>query len=324
LQPVDLSFFFPVPHGGYVSSCILAAARIHFSTTLAHLQQPHTLALHLEFLRRTAPGRAIITFNKRKLGSRLSTLHVVLHQLEDGGKGDPRVEVEGYITQSNLAKEDGLTIQVPWSLTPSSAPADLSRLLREGEDDHWHRQKHAFTHFRRAAQNVTFYVPKGGQPVTGIADEWIRFQPGNVLGSGRWTNDSLGFVCDIFPHLVESYLQAQARTKDPERSHLFDRVDSSPEPLLGGQVKFWYPTVLLNIDFKKSLPDEGVEWLFLRVRAKRIQNGRMDYEIVVLDEGRDVVVVSNHINLIYGADRNVASRGGGGGGRGGLSTAERL
>lgn len=80
---------------------------------------------------------------------------------------------------------------------------------------------------------------------------------------------------------------------------------------MGGQVKFWYPTVLLNIDFKKALPDEGVEWLFLRVRAKRIQNGRMDYEIVVLDEARDVIAVSNHINLILGTDRNLAPRMGG-------------
>lgn len=219
--------------------------------------------------------------------------------------------MEGYITQSNLAKEDGLTIEVPWSLIPPAAPADLSCLLQGGEDDHWYRQKHAFPHFRKAAQNVTFYVPKGGQSVTGIADEWIRFQPDNRTGSGRWTNDSLGFVCDIFPHLVESYMQTQARARAPEKSHLFDCVDSSPETLLGGQVKFWYPTVLLNIDFKKALPDEGVEWLFLRVRAKRIQNGRMDYEIVVLDEARDVIAVSNHINLILGTDRNLAPRMGG-------------
>lgn len=29
--------------------------------------------------------------------------------------------------------------------------------------------------------------------------------------------------------------------------------------------KFWYPTLLLNIDVKKSLPEEGCEWLFVRV-----------------------------------------------------------
>jgi hypothetical protein len=29
--------------------------------------------------------------------------------------------------------------------------------------------------------------------------------------------------------------------------------------------KFWYPTLLLNIDVKKSLPEEGCDWLFVRV-----------------------------------------------------------
>jgi hypothetical protein len=55
--------------------------------------------------------------------------------------------------------------------------------------------------------------------------------------------------------------------------------------------RFWYPTVLLNLDIKKSLPEIGVEWLFARVVTKSIKNGRMDLEIVILDEGGEIVAL---------------------------------
>lgn len=29
--------------------------------------------------------------------------------------------------------------------------------------------------------------------------------------------------------------------------------------------RFWYPTLLLNVDVKKTLPKDGCDWLFVRV-----------------------------------------------------------
>jgi acyl-CoA thioesterase FadM len=72
--------------------------------------------------------------------------------------------------------------------------------------------------------------------------------------------------------------------------------------------RFWYPTVLLNIDFKKPLPEEGVEWLFVRVDTKQIKNGWMDLEVVILDEGGDIVALSQHVGLAVDSSRNVAER----------------
>lgn len=50
-------------------------------------------------------------------------------------------------------------------------------------------------------------------------------------------------------------------------------------------------TVLLNLDIKKSLPSEGVEWLFVRVSTKQIKNGRMDLDIIILDDGGEIVAL---------------------------------
>jgi len=66
--------------------------------------------------------------------------------------------------------------------------------------------------------------------------------------------------------------------------------------------------VLLNLDFKKVIPDEGLEWLFVRVAAKQIRNGRMDLEIVILDAEGDIIALSHHVALALSSDRNIAER----------------
>ena len=70
----------------------------------------------------------------------------------------------------------------------------------------------------------------------------------------------------------------------------------------------WYPTLLLNIEFKKPLPQEGVEWLFVRTETKQIKNGRMDIEVVIFDAGGDIVALSHHVALAVSGERNIAKR----------------
>jgi len=68
--------------------------------------------------------------------------------------------------------------------------------------------------------------------------------------------------------------------------------------------------VLLNLDFKKVIPAEGLDWLFVRVAAKQIKNGRMDLEIIIMDAEGDIVALSHHVALALSADRNLAERNG--------------
>lgn len=96
----------------------------------------------------------------------------------------------------------------------------------------------------------------------------------------------------------------------PVEAHL--QLEAAEQKAAGaGQGKtrrFWYPTVLLNLDVKKALPKEGVEWLFSRTTAKQVKNGRMDLEIVVLDAEGQIVAISNHIALAVDSQRNLAKR----------------
>lgn len=268
----------------------MQVAATHFAGTLSKQNQPHTIALHLEYVRRTEVGPATFRVRDVKLGRLTSTIHISLFQ-------NGREEVLGYFIHANIALESGPTFDTRYTLDPPPAPASIPALTA-GTDSHWAEQ-HAmpYASFRKATQNVRFFFPRRGQlhRKGGIADEWLALKHGE-----KFTNVSLGLVADMFPQLLEAF-----------------HGDSDPyavEPQVGGAVQkkamdaSWYPTLLLNLDVKKALPDAGVDWLFVRVRTKKILNGRFDLEIIVLDEVGDIVALSHHVCMIVSAERNLAKR----------------
>lgn len=278
-----------VPHGGYVTSVIMSAVTKHFETTLAKQNQPHSITLHLEFMRRTEAGPAKVTVKEAKLGRQTSTVHVSLSQ------GD-REEVVGYITQSNIDKEDGPSFETGWRLPDAPAkPLDLEALRNGGSDPVWAEQPEMpFIEFRRAAHKTRFFFPKKRTAIN-TTDQWICFRNGEKL-----TQESLGYVCDMFPQMVES-----VRAKDDPYT---PRENPAEKPAQKFEAKFWYPTVLLNLDVKKALPKEGVDWLFCRVQSKMIKEGRLDLEVLIFDEGGDLIALSHHVVLIVDVSRNLAAR----------------
>ncbi|KAL8856985.1 MAG: hypothetical protein Q9178_006390 [Gyalolechia marmorata] len=271
---------------------------LHFSTHAA-CNQLHTITLHLTFLRRTSVGPALFTIRDVKLGRRTSTVHISLTQ-----NNDAEPSIVGYLTQSNLHTEDGISLPTKWSLHPPPLPLLSPTALKHGHDPNWTQQPTSrFSTFRKAAQRIKCYLPRHGQPAPAMADEWICLADG-----GKFTQHALGFVVDSFPQIVEIYPgTASASTQRMEGEKALIGTRSGDDD--GAMTLRWYPTVLLNLEVKKALPEEGVEWLFVRARAKKIQNGRMDLEVVVLDEGGDVVALSNHVCLILSAERNTKRSG---------------
>lgn len=257
---------------------------MHFETTLSSQNQPHSIALHVEFVRRTQTGHAFFTVEDVKLGRQTSIINITLIQ------GDLE-EVVGYITNSNMVSESGATFLSGYKLLPPPLPVDLA-LLSLDKDSNWARQLNMpFASFRKATQKIQFHYPREGQSRRGTADEWIRLASGE-----KWTDSSLGFVADAFPMPVEAFLH----NSDPYS--IGNRTGPS------STAKYWYPTLLLNLDFKKHLPDAGLEWLFLRAITKQIKNGRMDIDIMILDEDGEIVALSHHIALVLDAKRNLAER----------------
>lgn len=289
-----------VPHGGFVTACFLKVASLHFKSTLASQNQPHTITLHVNFLRRTQAGPALFTVRDTKLGRQASVIHVTLSQpkLRNAkppfNSADMREEVVSYITNSNIAAETGFTLDTGYKLSPPTPPVNLSQ-LRQDNDENWVRQSVGpFLSFRKAKQKVQFHFPRRGQVTHGIGDEWLCFSDGE-----KFTNESLGYIADTFPLPTELLYN----DNNPYGLSSFDSRST-----VSKLAKYWYPTLVLNLEIKKSLPEGGVNWLFGRVRAKQIKNGRMDIDVIIMDETGDIVALSNHVCLVLGLERNTATR----------------
>ncbi|KAH8731356.1 thioesterase-like superfamily-domain-containing protein [Phaeosphaeriaceae sp. PMI808] len=260
-----------VPNGGYVTGMLLEVVRTHFSTSLAKQNQPHTIALHVEFLRRTQVGSATFKVDDIKLGRQASVVHVSMEQ-------DGRQEVLAYATNSNIDKEEGFSFDTNYKLSPPVVSVDLAKLELDTDPNWKHQDEMPYAKFRKASSKVEFYFPRKGQTYQSGADEWLCFSDGS-----NFNNTSLAFVADMFPQIIESFRNEK-------------------------QGPFWYPTLLLNLDIKKSLPPEGVKWLQIRVEMKKVKNGRMDLEVFVHDAEGDLVALSHHVGFVLDASRNTAGR----------------
>jgi hypothetical protein len=191
---------------------------------------------------------------------------------------DGRQEVVAYVTNSNTDTETGFTADSGFRASPPVPSVDMSKLEKD-EDPNWkYIPALRYADFRKATKRLHFYLPRNEQAAKHLADEWICFSDGT-----SFTDSSVAFAADIFPLLVES----------------LRKEDDGP---------FWYPTLLLNLDVKKSLPAEGVKWLQVRVEMKKVFKGRMDLEVFVHDAEGDLVALSHHVGYVVDASRNTAAR----------------
>lgn len=301
----------PVPHGGYTAALLYNLALTHFAH--AHPKQydaPATpISLQLSFLRRTAAGPAILHVQDVKIGLRTSTIHVQLLQPSEKAPDQLAVNVAGYITVSPPSAEVGISAPTGWTPYPVPPPGslpngqvDLAALARTGHDGAWTKLDPPYADFRRAASQLELYGPGKGQTQqqrtgTMAIDQWARFRPGGEA-SGRWTDAAVVYLLDMFPMALEGFDTMSATAVAKEKG----------EPVPESMANFWYPTVTLNIDMKKRLPREGVEWLYSRVVTKVVRDGRTDLEVTVLDEKGEVVALSTQVGLVVSASRNLGSR----------------
>ncbi|TLS21990.1 uncharacterized protein PpBr36_09198 [Pyricularia pennisetigena] len=303
-----------VPHGGYVATCFLRVAALHLDRSSRG--QPDTMTAHLEYLDRTEVGPAIFVVEEMKAGRQTTVLQITLYQARDGAKtplptsapwlpadGTAKREVVAFVKNTDFDKLEGLTLKTGFKLEPppDAMPISLAR-MRQGHDPLWCRYR-APAHHRALTQPafkaLEYYSPRaeskaGPTAAAGLLDRWIRFADGE-----RFTGPSLGFVADAWPIIVESYR--------PEPPPTDEETEASQTPFPWDSL-FWYPTLNMSLEVKKRLPEQGVEWLFFRVQTKQIRNGRMDMEIIVLDETGDLVALASHVCLVLGLSRNLAGR----------------
>lgn len=246
-----------------------------------------------------------------KLGARTSTIHIKLLQPSEKRPNESEIKVAGYITVSPPDAETGISAKTGWKphpLPPSgSGPGgkiDFSALANKGQDGRWIKLNPPYPEFRRAAAQLELYGPGKGddqQKETGsmAIDQWARFRPNGDV-NGRWTDAAIPYLIDMFPMALDGFDTVSANATAKEKG-LKDASEID-------KAKFWYPTVTLNVDMKKHLPVDGVEWLYSRIVTKVVRDGRTDLDVTVLDQNGDVIALSTQVGLVVSASRNLGTR----------------
>ena len=197
----------------------------------------------------------------------------------------------------NMHATQGISHDVGFKLDP--APPDFHCNELEGGDGEnwvpmtfpWHPRS-----LLKAATHVRSFFPVREPLRPDITDIWIT--PCSTEES--FTTESLGFIADTWHRIPENHLPgsvwshsdiistarraAQGLIKDTE-------IGSSPPT-------HFYPTLSMSLDIKELLPREGVKWLFIRAQVKRIENGRMDAEVLIFNQAMDLIALSHQLCLV--------------------------
>lgn len=295
---------------------MLAAARARLSSQEeGQPGQPDTLTAHFEYPRPTSAGPAIVAVEDVKLSARLATLHLTLWQ---GGllahapwvdRSVSRRTLLAYTTHTNLRISTGITLQTGYEVSPAAtlpSPLPTFEALEAGDtDDCWEESKR----LTLSSGLWRFYIPRRGPLSPGVLDMWIHAASGE-----RMTQDALPYVVDSAPSNLHTFLVA------PEEVHKLLEVPRDRVGAAEGEKKkttddenqragLRFPTVLMNLEVKAALPEEGVEWLAVRVTSKQIKDGRFDLDVLVRGRNGELVALSQHMALILRVEKNTGKDG---------------
>ncbi|KAI0440353.1 thioesterase-like superfamily-domain-containing protein [Xylaria telfairii] len=252
-----------VPNSGYATSCLLAAVRVHLSSR----DQPDTLAARFKYPARTSLGPAVIVIEDVKLGrSQLSTLHLALWQ--GGLKAEVpwitpsvlRRAILAHTTHTNLQTFGGFSLSTGDESTPAAALPD------------------PFPDF------------EAGPLTPGVLNMWIR------TVSGEHMTQAIFPYLLAAPELRELLMPPSHNSDSKTSSNVVDKTSGTEDCDEDGQAEarasLWFPTIVVNLEVKTALPEEGVEWLNVGVTSKDVEG--------------EIIALSYHIALVLSIERNTA------------------
>lgn len=221
--------------------------------------------------------------------------------------------IDAYPSITNMLLSQGFSFVTSWKLDPPPTEASVSALANDA-DPRWisYQTPYHPESFRRVQSYLKFFVPYDLQDPS-IRDQWIT--PSNPQTT--FTNETLGFVLDIsFPILDNFYPEkssgGQAATviagleqKKQRESGITKVIDASSGSY---RAPAMITSLATSIEIKKLLPLGGTKWLFMRAQAKQIKDGRMSMEVMVFDEGMELVALSQQLCPIIDLSRAMENK----------------
>lgn len=282
-----------------MAAIIHSTALNYLTTALAKYKQPDVLTLHIEYLRYCTTQTIDIDVIELKRGSSHCTIQLQVSQ-------EKQLKAVGLITSTNFAHTLGPTSRTHWALNPPPASIpDFHNILLNNPDPKWVPGLTKGEVFPMGERILSLYE-RGGMQVDGLLDAWIGFP------SEKMQAPHISLMCDFMPSMADTLLRSggiyDGRSnlrkmeawagKNPGvvcemENSLFEAADA----------QFSENTVSMDIEFKKRLPEDGLQWIFSRVVTKKLHGGRMDMDITICDETMDLVCSSKQVVLVLDATK---------------------
>ncbi|KAF7954983.1 uncharacterized protein EAE97_000242 [Botrytis byssoidea] len=219
----------------------------------------------------------------------------------------------GFMNLTNLSHTQGYSFPVPQTLHPSPPPACIPDLTTN-TSPHWisYQTPYHPSSLRRVHSYPKFFVPLSPQPPS-LRDQWLT--PTHPFT--RFTNETLSFLLDIsFPILDNFYPEkasgGQAATVQVGLAQKREREMGVAKNVDVESGSYRAPAMITSlatsIEIKKLLPPGGSKWLFMRAQAKEIKDGRLSMEVMVFDEGMELVALSRQLCPIIELSRAMANK----------------
>ncbi|KAL0571006.1 hypothetical protein V5O48_010953 [Marasmius crinis-equi] len=289
-----------VLHGGSVAAVVHHAAATHLTTTLAAQNQPDILTLHYEFLRGCERCDSTITVVDLKLGASTSTFQLQLSQ-------NGQTKVIALATSTNFDKPVGPTLSTDWNLHPTPQPVpNFDKVLGYQPDEHW-LPAHLAGEVIPFTRRMLVLNPRDGFPIDGICDAWYTF-----LGKERMDATHLALMADYIPSMSDTLLNNgglyDARNTFRQVAQWAEKNPGVPAELTNTlkdamQASIFGYTLTLDIEFKRRLPKEGLQWIFQRAATRMLRDGRMDLDVTICDERMELLCLSRQVVLVLDAQR---------------------
>ncbi|CAI6287769.1 unnamed protein product [Periconia digitata] len=293
----------PVLLGGCVAAMIYSAAEKHFTTTIASLQQPDVLTLHIEFLRPCMALPSAIKITDLKLGKGSSFIQLDLYQTQNGGELKCCTALA---TSTNFAIQVGPSAKTDVLLSPVPPPLpDFKKVEADQPEDHWIPSK-TIGELLPMLKRMTFLYPSKGQPTPGVIDYWCAFDKPETFSGAH-----LAVLSDVAPSASDTLLRTEgifdAHKIYRLKKEAAKRTPGKPAVLQNtlkeaAQARIWNTTLNLNLQFKRRVSDEMM-WTFTRVTTRMLEGGRMDLDLVIHDEKMAPLCFARQVMLVIDAGR---------------------
>lgn len=240
-----------------------------------------------------------------KLGAAACTLQLQLSQ-----KG--KIRVVALATSTNFDKALGPTVPTGWTLLPPPDPKpDFDRVLAHKPDEHWIPVQ-AGGEVIPFTGRILGLDPRAGFRTEGICDVWSGF-----VGDERMDGTYIAMMTDVIPSMTDTLMRNgglydahrfwQGARQWAEANPGVPAVFGNSLAELAKQAYTFNTTAVLDMEFKKRLPTEGLRFVLTRTAARTLQDGRLDLDITICDEEMGLVCKAHQLILVLEAKRKFRS-----------------